>query len=207
MKIFDEVIHPTLLDILYIICEHKYENETLKDYLFRQTSPSPPSNTYYKKFFNKGQLEKIDSNPLGDEYDTSLFAACLPLITEYNPMLSTNQAVVDDLKDKFKKIKDIRNDISHNLLSVPVPTVEQYARNELITHMNGLLDVIGTTFGCRTGTASRKLLLQKRIDEVMAIKQRDYDNEHVYKLYILLAVSTSLLVVSGVINFQYFMKY
>lgn len=204
MQIYDEIIQDTQLEIFYKICENKSTTETLKEYLNRQVSP--PSITTFKKPFNAGQLKQIDSNPLCDKYDTSLFAACLPLIAEYNPTLSGNQAVVDQLKAHFKKLKDIRNDLAHNLLSLPETTVENHA-NDLKSCMNDLLDLVGTTFGCRPGTDSRKRIVQDGIDGIMSAPQMDYDNRLVHIFGSLLIIFGFLLVVSLIINFRYFMRY
>lgn len=205
MNVFNEVINPTLLDILYVICDHKSKTETLKNYLFRQITP--PSNKAYNKFFNKGQLDQIDSNPLGNEFDVSLFAASFPLIAEYNTKLNASPITLQLMKNKYKQIKDIRNDLSHNLLTVSDATVHQYAFNDLKSCMNDLLDLIGTTFGCVSDTDARKIILRNCIDSIMATQHKDFDNDYVYLLRSLLIGSCSLLLVSSVINLRYFMKH
>lgn len=196
-KVFKTVIQPTLLDVFYLICEHKTKTETLKDYLFRQSSP--PSNGQYKSFFNKGQIEKIDKNPSGDEYDMSLFFACFPLIAGYNSKLKINLIDVDKLKDILKKMKDPRNHLAHDLLSLPEAIIDQFAMHDLKLYMSDFLDLIGTIFGCQSATDARKILVDEHIDRLMATQKRDFDNKYVYIL-------GSLLVISGIVHLKHFMK-
>jgi len=181
LKVYKDVVKPTLFDVFNIIWVHKKNTETLKDYLFRQISP--PSNGDYNSVFNKDQREKIDKNPSCDKYDVSLLFASFSLSAEYNSKLKSNPTVADKLKDLLRKIKKPRNHIAHELLSVFEVMIDQYANYDLKTHMNDFLDLIGTIFGCKSATDARKILVQERIDIIMAIPKREYDDIYVYKLH------------------------
>lgn len=193
-----EVVQPTLLDVLYLICEHKRRDETLKDYLISKGCPN--SNSYFKKFFDKSQRDKIDSNPSGDEFDVPFFFDCMPLIAEYNCKL---KAIPDDVKkliELLRKIKEPRNDLTHNLLSVPEAKVDQYAMKLLKSYMNDFLDLIGNIFSCQSDTDERKLHVRDHIDNIMGHQKRDYDNKYFYVLGFMLGISV-------IMNVKHYLQY
>ncbi|CAL4074687.1 unnamed protein product [Meganyctiphanes norvegica] len=190
-----EVIHPTLHNVYTkLIWDSKLETETLKDYLFRQISP--PSNSNYKKIFDKGQIEKIDSNPQCNEFDISLYFSCISLSAEYNCKMKSSPTLVDEVKEKLRQVKCIRNNIFHNPLELPEAKIHNYA-NEMKVLMTDFLDLIGNIFGCRTSTDAQKIIVHRCIDGIMATQQKDYENTFLY-------VVSSLLLLSAMMNLKNF---
>jgi len=166
-KIFDGVIHPTLHDIFTKqIWETKLQNETLEQYIFSQ--PSPPSNKEYKNSFNKGQLKKIDDDPNCDRFDICLYLASYSLTAKFNTKLNLHP-YKDKLKDKLKEVKDIRNNLLHDLLIVSELEIENNV-TKLSSLMPEILDLIGIIFGCRDETNKHKRKVKKHMKKIMKIR-------------------------------------
>ncbi|CAL4124760.1 unnamed protein product, partial [Meganyctiphanes norvegica] len=117
-KTFVDVIHPTLHAVFTNkLWEGKCDTQTIKNYFF--TKIQGLSNNVFKKDFNKGQLKKIDINPQCHEFDISLYFSSILLSAECNSKLKSNPRLVKKLQDYLRPVKDIRNNICHDLLIVP----------------------------------------------------------------------------------------
>lgn len=165
IKVFEEVIHPTLNHIFTnMIWENKKATETLKEFMDRQASP--PSNKEYKNSFDKGQMTKIINNPECKEFDISLYFKSILVSAKYNTKLMSSSTLAGELKDKLKKVKDIRNPLLHDLLIVPEVDIKNYVK-ELKLLMNDIFDLIGDIFACRGETDNQKKIVQARINDIM----------------------------------------
>lgn len=165
LKIFESIVHPTLHDVFTkFIWRSKLKSETLRMFIFRQASA--PSNTDYKKIFDKGQRDKINTDPSCIRFDTSLYYKSLLLTAQYNHELNANQTLSDELTDKLKELKDIRNHLLHDLLIVPKGEVQNYAQ-ALKFLMRDILDLTGNIFGCTADTIIQNGSVQTSIDEIL----------------------------------------
>lgn len=142
--IFAEVIHPTLHDLFTnLIWETKQQSESLKEFIFRQ--PSPLSNKKYKSVFDVGQRKKIDMDHQCDTFDISLYYKSYLFTAKYNSKLSSNPVLSDELRDKLKTVKDIRDNILHELLIVSDTDIYDHVK-DLKLIMKDIFDIIGYIF-------------------------------------------------------------
>merc|ERR1739842_278489 len=152
------------------IWETKLTSETLKDYIFKQTLlPTPKISKIYKNTFNKGQIEQIDSNATCERFDICLYVASYSLTAQFNATLNSHPDK-DNLKVKLKEVKDIRNNLLHELLIVSEAEIDNYVTAiELL--MNEILNLIGNIFGCRDDTDLQKVVLQANMKKIMKISR------------------------------------
>lgn len=170
-KIIEEIFHPTLNDVFTnLIWENKTHHETLKDYIFRHYVHPAHIKKDYRTAFDSGQKNKIDTNPKCDRFDISLYYKSFLITAKYNPKLSSNPILMNELQNKLKAVKDIRNNLLHDLLIVCEADIDMYVTN-LILLMKDILDLIGNIFGNKLETDKQKAIVLKGIKDIMKKKK------------------------------------
>jgi len=179
-RVFEEVVHPTLHDVFTkLIWENKHESETLKEYLFRQECP--PSNTVYKRTFGKLHRITIDENPQCDRFNITMYYRSMFLSAAYNSRLKENPSIAEEFRDKLTLIKDIINELLHDLLIVPEERIDKHAQ-DLISILDDILDLIGDLFDCTIDTDMHKIDVKEGIKCIMEAPLHRNDNTSLYLL-------------------------
>ncbi|CAL4062951.1 unnamed protein product [Meganyctiphanes norvegica] len=120
--------------------------------------------------FDIGQRMKIDCNPQCNRFDISLYYKSILLTTKYNSKLNLNPILTERLKDKLREVKDIRNNLLNNLLSVDEEEIHSHGKDlELL--MNDILDLIGNIFGCRDETDIQKVIVLASMKKIMKVSR------------------------------------
>ncbi|KAK7076936.1 hypothetical protein SK128_004007 [Halocaridina rubra] len=114
--LIDQEARSILKTIFEMGTSSKRSSETLKEYLMRDKGMT---NSLYRKIFNNTQRKQIDSDPSCCHFDVSLLYSAIQRSCDgLAPPEHQDWLTDGKFENLLKKVKDIRNDIFHGIMTI-----------------------------------------------------------------------------------------